>query len=59
MYAISESKIVISYFVTLASARFLALLMGTFLPQSEHYDVSALDPKLNLISVSIGTAFGT
>ena len=32
---------------TLTSARFLTLLMGTFLPRSEQYDVSALNSKLN------------
>ena len=50
---------VTSYLVTLASARFLTLLMETFLPRSKQYDVSTLDSKPNLTSVSISTAFGT
>ena len=58
MYALSRSKILTSYFVTLALARSIVFLTGSFLPPSGRYDVFALDSRLSLISVSIGTAFG-
>ena len=64
MRAISKSKMIIPYFVTLALARLLALLIGHFLPFSEYdSDIVILNVRLNTTSVSVGTAlsslFGT
>jgi hypothetical protein len=61
-YAISQSKILVAYLVTLALARWVTFLAAVFLGFFQYRDggikIFAVDFSLMTASVSIGTAFG-